>query len=298
MTAFQEEHLDVRGTSTRVVRAGSGARTVVFVHGGMAGVTPFCCGSHLWVNAMPLFVQQDSSIVAIDFPGHGGTNLPAGALPTIEQQAQHLITTLECERNGAADLIGHDEGALVALNVAIDRPDLVRSVVVVASGAAAPSGDLPENLALASPPVPLWSRESQGWALARLSPSPQPYQSILDACVAASKGEPHLASIRLAAEPMYATKLRADVLRAKAKVFATCRDGRIPVPVQLVWGGQDPLVNVDQGLVLYRLISADQPTTTFHVLAGAGHLVFNDRPAIFHSTVSAFHAGLDNGRHG
>jgi pimeloyl-ACP methyl ester carboxylesterase len=298
MTTFREEYVDVGGIPTRVISAGTGSRTIVFLHGGMPGITPFCSGSHLWVNAMSLFAQEDTSAVALDFPGHGGSGLPIGILPTIEQQSRHVIAFLERTGSGAAHVVGHSEGGLVALNVAIDRPDLVRSVVVVASGAAAPSGDLVENPTLASPPMPLWSRESQRWALKRLSPFPEPDRSILGACIVASKGEPHQDAVQMATDPMYATSLHVDVLKTKARLFATCRDSRMPVPVQLIWGSHDPLASVEQGLVLYRIIAATQPTSNFHVLAGAGHFVFNDRTQTFHSTVTAFHAALDNGTHG
>jgi len=292
MTAYREKVLEVEGSLTRVLTAGTGSPTIVFVHGGMAGVTPICCGSHCWTMAMPFFAQQDASLTAFDFPGHGGTGLPAGVLPSVEQQCRHLIALLERSKNGPVHLVGHSEGGLVALSVAIQRPDMVRSVVVVASGAAAPSGDLPENPTLASPPTPLWSRESQRWVLGRLSPVSEPDHAMLDACVSAGMGEPHRQAIQLARDSMYATRLRADVLKAKSRLFAVCRDRQIPVPVQLIWGSQDPLVSVDQGLVLYRLISQKQPASTFHVLAGTGHFVFNDRPQTFQATVTAFHSGL------
>jgi pimeloyl-ACP methyl ester carboxylesterase len=294
MTAYQEERLDVYGAPTRVIRSGVGARTIIFLHGGMAGLTPYCSGSHFWQTVIPLFARQDTSLIAIDFPGHGGSNLPDGVLPTIEQQTLHLTALLE-QGNGAADLIGHGEGALVALNVGIERPDLVRSVVVVASAAAAPSGDLPENPTLASPPMPLWSRESQCWALNQLSRISEQNSSIIDACVVASKGEAHRQVVKLASEPLYGARLRAELLKAKARLFAACRDRKIPVPVQLIWGSADPLVSVEQGLVLYRLIAGAQPESNFHVLAGAGHFVFNDRPQSFYSTVSAFNETIENG---
>lgn len=294
MTALREEKIDVEGQQARLVRAGLGLRNVVFLHGGMAGITPFCCGAHLWMKTIPLFVHHDASVMAPDLPGHGGSGLAVDVLPTIGRQSHHVIALLERTGNDAVHLVGHNEGGLVALTVAIDRPDLVRSVVVVASNAAAPSGDLPDNPTLASPPTPLWSRESQRWALSRLSPFPEPDASFLDACVAASQSSHHRDTVQRATDPMYATALRADVLSAKARLFAVCRDSGISSPVQLIWGDRDPLAGVEQGLVLYKLIAATQPVSNFHVLAGAGHFPFNDRAQTFHSTVAAFHAGLDD----
>lgn len=296
MSTLTEETIVVDGLATRLFRGGSGSTAIVFLHGGVPGITPYCSGSHIWANAITPFSQSDLSLIALDLPGHGGSALQEGAPSTLERQSRHVAASLERLGGGAVHLIGHNEGGLVALCVAIDRPDLVRSVVVVASPAAAPSGDLLDNPTLACPPTPLWNRESQRWALNRLSASDCD-ERLLDACVAASKGEAHLRTLRMASnKKTYGAMLAADLLKTKARVFATCRDSRIPVPVQLIWGHRDPLASVDQGLCLFRIIAATQPATTFHAISAAGHFVFNEKPRSFHSTVMGFYAGLDNGR--
>jgi pimeloyl-ACP methyl ester carboxylesterase len=292
MNTLCEETLVVDGLTTRLLRGGSGPAAIVFLHGGVPAITPFCSGGHIWTNAITPFSQSDLSLIALDLPGHGGSTLHEGALPTLERRSRHVVASLERLGLGAVHLIGHNEGGLTALCVAIDRPDLVRSVVVVASPAAAPSGDLLDNPTLAYPPSPLWSRESQRWALNRLSSSACD-ELLLDACVGASKSGAHLRALRMASDnEMYSTMLAADLLTTKARVFTTCRDSRIPVPVQLIWGHGDPLTSVDQGLHLFRIIAATQPATTFHVLSAAGHLVFNEKPRLFQSTVMGFYASL------
>jgi pimeloyl-ACP methyl ester carboxylesterase len=294
MSTLGEETLIVNGLTTRLLRGGSGSTAIVFLHGGVPAVTPFCSGSHIWTNAIAPFSHSDLSLIALDLPGHGGSALHEGVLPTLERISCHVGASLERLGLGTVRLIGHNEGGLIALCVAIDRPDLIHSVVVVASPAAAPSGDLLDNPTLACPPTPPWSRESQRWALNRLSSSACD-EGLLDACVAASKGEAHLRTLRMASDKgAYAATLAADLLTTKARVFATCRDSRIPVPVQLIWGHRDPLASVDQGLRLFRIIAATQPATAFHVMSAVGHLVFNEKPRSFHSTVMGFYAGLNN----
>ena len=69
-------------------------------------------------------------------------------------------------------VVGHDLGGLIALQLASRSPSIVKGVSIVSSVAAAPTGDGAENLTLAYPPVPLWSRASQRWAFEQLSYSP------------------------------------------------------------------------------------------------------------------------------
>src|SRR5437763_901486 len=66
-------------------------------------------------------------------------------------------------------IVAHDLAGLVALTLAFESPELVRSVSAIASTAAAPTGDSMINYTLAYPPKPVASRESSRWAIERLS---------------------------------------------------------------------------------------------------------------------------------
>lgn len=65
--------------------------------------------------------------------GHGHTPDVEGPI-TYELMAQETIAFLEAVVGGPAHLVGHSDGAFVALLVAIRRPDLVRDLVLVSGG--------------------------------------------------------------------------------------------------------------------------------------------------------------------
>jgi pimeloyl-ACP methyl ester carboxylesterase len=237
---------------------------VIFLHGGVPGVTPYCSGAHIWGRALELFAAERKAL-ALDLRG-----------PTVEAQIEEARAALGGD---AVHLVGHDLGGLVALALAAEAPQRVRSVTAVASVAAAPTGDSVVNLTLAHPPPPLWSRRSQAWALERVSYSHQHIDAaLLDACERAARAHPTARS----------EEFQPSLMAAKARLYELCRERGYPVPAQIVWGTHDPLGSFDQGLWLFRLIAQKQRVAQFHAINRAGALPFREEPEAFHQVVSAF----------
>src|SRR3954470_4130755 len=65
--------------------------------------------------------------------GHGHTPDVDGPI-TYRLMADDTIAFLEAVVGGPADLVGHSDGAFVAMLVAILRPDLVRRLVMISGG--------------------------------------------------------------------------------------------------------------------------------------------------------------------
>jgi pimeloyl-ACP methyl ester carboxylesterase len=232
---------------------------VIFLHGGIPGVTPYRSGSHVWGRCLELFPQAR----ALDLRG--------ADVNEMAKEVQSALSDI-----GPCHLVGHDLGGLVALMVATEAPQRVRAVTAVSSVAAAPTGDSVENLTLAYPPQPLWSRASQRWALERVSYSHLHIDDVLlDACVRASPQE---------ASESFAPSL----MQAKSHFYETCRGEGIQVPVQVVWGSHDPLGTLDQGLWLFRLVAQHQRAVQFHVINRTGALPFREEPGAFHQIVASF----------
>ena len=262
---------------------------MVFLHGGVPGVTPYASGGHLWGSVLAQF-STTATVLAIDSPGAGGTDLPTGPL-TLDAIVAHAVACLERQGIRRAHWVGHDLGGLAALVIAMRHPQLVEALSIVASAAASPSGDMAENLTLAYPPVPRWSRASQAWALERISYSNAHIdEPLLADCMQAAAGEPH----RLAVERQASLgdALAASIAAAKADVYEACRNRGIERPVQIILGSHDPLVTVDQSMALFRLIAARQRAAHLHVINRAGSLPFREAPKAFYQLVTAFGAGL------
>jgi len=283
--------LDVAGVPTRVWHAPGAGQPMVFVQGGVPGVTHWVNGAHVWGDGLAP-IAGERPVWVIDLPGGGGTGLPAGEL-TVDLLGAHLGATLAALQVGPCHLVAHEIGALLALHLALDEPAFFSALTVVSSSAAAPTGDGVRNLTLDHPPLPLWTRASQAWALNRIVYAHQPVDdALLDACLAAAGTVSHIEAARRMSAGEHDRAFAPSLLRAKARLFAALRDTGLTVPVQVVWGSHDPLTSVDQGLWLFRAIAARQPAAQFHLINRAGALPFREEPAAFAQVVRAFANGL------
>lgn len=240
---------------------------LIFIDGGIPAVTPYASGPHIWGNCLSLFETETTTI---SLQGE-----------TVELMVQNLKKSVL----QPVHLVSHDLGGLVALTLACEAPELVRSVTVVASVAAAPTGDSVPNLTFAHPPLPRLSRESQRWALERISYSHHHIDdALLDACVAVAEERRN--------RDAGSARFLSSLMEAKSRFYAVCRDQGFPVPAQVIWGTHDPLGSFDQGLWLFRVIAQKQQAAHFHAINRAGALPFRDEPQVFHQIVSAFMDGV------
>lgn len=243
---------------------------MVFIHGGVPGVTPYVSGPHIWGSVLERFGKA----VAIEVSGQ-----------TVDAMTQSVRKAIDGK--GKCHLVGHDLGGLLALNVAIDSPQLVSAVTTVASVAAAPTGDGLPDYTLAHPPQPRWSRESQRWALERVSYSHHHIdRALLDACVAAAAKQQPITP------ELHAEQFVPSLMKAKSRFYEVCRTEGIKVPCQVIWGSHDPLASFDHGLWLFRGLAQKQRVSQFHVINRAGALAFREEPAAFHQILSAFSDAL------
>jgi pyruvate dehydrogenase E2 component (dihydrolipoamide acetyltransferase) len=134
--ALVQSTVEVGGRTIRIGRAGAGeGDTVVLVHG-------FSGDMMNWMfNIEPLSAR--GPVVAIDLPGHGGSSKDVGDGSLASLAAAVAGAAAEAGVT-SAHWIGHSLGAAVAARVAIDRPGLVKSLVMIAP-AYMPGGELSET---------------------------------------------------------------------------------------------------------------------------------------------------------
>lgn len=95
---------------------------ILFLHGNTAS-------SNMFNNITELYTKN-YKVVMLDFLGHGRSDrLEKFSIDLWHDEALQTIEFLEQMKYGKVNLIGSSGGALVAINIALERPDLVGYVI-------------------------------------------------------------------------------------------------------------------------------------------------------------------------
>ena len=118
------ELVSVRGTKIHVVRKGAGM-PVVMIHG---------ASSNLREWTMTIFdqVAEKHMAIAIDRPGQGWSERPAGNAHDPRIQAEYIHGALKAIGVDRAVLVGHSWAGSVVLAQALDQPDSVSGILFLA----------------------------------------------------------------------------------------------------------------------------------------------------------------------
>ena len=113
-----------------------GGEPLLLLHGGFGTVQDFA-------SQTPVLAKH-FKVVAFERPGHGHTADTAEPF-SFDTMSGYTVDFIDALKLGATNLIGWSDGAIIALLVAISRPDLVKSLVCV-SGLFDTNAQSPEDL--------------------------------------------------------------------------------------------------------------------------------------------------------
>jgi pimeloyl-ACP methyl ester carboxylesterase len=186
--------------------------------GGFDELTPLLC-VHPAASSGRVFrrflreMGGSRSVYAPDLPGCGESDAP-GAAPTIADYASAFADMLDSLRVRKLDVVGYQAGSLVAAELALLRPEVVRRLVLIGL----PVFDAREREAYNSRPWPVRARDDgshllEEWQRARRSRGPQATLSQLTDDLAASLRAGDEASWSMAAAANYAAGERLPLVK-------------------------------------------------------------------------------------
>src|ERR1041385_1927016 len=120
-----------------VLDEGVGDDVIVLVHG--------LGSSHADWAAQIGELSKDHRVIAVDLRGHGGSP-PARRGVTVDDLAEDVVVAVAGRHSGSFHIVGWSLGGLVATSIAANRPELVRSLVMVNSPPALRPTDLRERI--------------------------------------------------------------------------------------------------------------------------------------------------------
>jgi 2-succinyl-6-hydroxy-2,4-cyclohexadiene-1-carboxylate synthase len=252
------------------VRAGGDGPAVLLLHG-------FTGRGADWAPFLPALRRRSRAIV-VDLLGHGSSDAPADPYRhALERQAADLAAILRELGAAPAAVVGYSFGARVALQLAVDRPDVVRALVLESptAGIADPAE---RALRVTADEDLADSIERDG------------IEAFVDTWWETS---PVFASER-GLSPATRARFRAGRLRNRPEGLATSLRGagqgamtplhpRLPaiaVPTLVVAGALDPA-----GAARARAVADAVPGARLEILAGVGHAAHRESAASFRRLV-------------
>jgi pimeloyl-ACP methyl ester carboxylesterase len=279
--SFQSLFVNANGVKTRFIVAGQGM-PLVLVHGGGPGAS----GEYGWRQNIPALAQH-FQVFALDRVGFGLTDKPVDELgdPVL---AQHLADFIDAVCLKELYMMGNSMGAYGVAKYAVDHPDRVKKMVLVASGSIGTA-------------MGLEHKPSEGMRAMRRfdsEPTRENMRAVLEGLVSNKAGisdELIEGRFKLATQPeaMAAQKLQQKY-RERLKTDANLRQQysllhRFPeltIPAIMIWGKEDRFAPIEE--LGYPLRDMLPNLRAFHVFEHSGHQVQNDEVEKFNRVVLDF----------
>ena len=266
--------VEVDGTEVHVHVEGSGP-DLVLIHGASGNTRDFTQG----------FTDRLSDryrVIVLDRPGLGWTERPEGYAGPFNtrsespaEQARLLSGALDQVGVGRAVVMGHSYGGAVALAMALEHPEQVAGLVIVAGASNPWEGGLGALYAVNSSAI---GGATVVPALSALAPRGQVEEIVADIFAPQQPPEGYIKGIGAG------LTLRAESLRANAQqvnglyphiVEMSKRYGEISVPTEIVHGDADTIVPLKvHSIPLSQQIAGANLT----VLDGIGHMPHHAAP--------------------
>ncbi len=243
----------VRGSQLYIESFGHG-RPILFLHGGL----------HFFDNSFGPQRDYFSSfrqVIGIDQRGHGHS--PDTPAPfSYREMAEDTAAVITQLGIGPVDVVGHSDGADVALLLARFHPELVHLLAI--SGANLSSGNSPEATA-----------RLEHYTAAQIAQHLPPMLADwkADYVKVAPRGAADWESLVSKDWQLWLTSVVLDPAELK----------EIKIPV-LVMAGDDDLVPLDETLRLFHGL----PHAQLFILPNTGHGTFTDSPALLNPTLRRF----------
>jgi pyruvate dehydrogenase E2 component (dihydrolipoamide acetyltransferase) len=263
----EPETIEAGGRRIRYLALGEGQGTpLLFIHG-------FGGDLNNWqFNQEALAAGRRT--YALDLPGHGGSTKELAAEGAdVGMLAGAVLDFMDAKGIGKAHLVGHSLGGAIALDLALNHPDRVRSVTAICSAGLGPE----INMAYVD-----------GFMAAKRRKQLQPVLEMLVAdpgMVSREMIEDVLKFKRLdGVETALNRIIEGSFAGGRQAVQLTGRVGELNVPGQVVWGRQDRIIPVRHSEGLPSSIRV-------HVFDDAGHMVHMEKAAEVNDLIKDFVAG-------
>lgn len=293
---LKAKFIEISGVKTRYYDEGKG-EPMVMIHGGsMAGSST----ANVFSRNIPGLAKR-FHVFALDRLASGMTGNPKDDKDyNYASEAEFVYQFIQTLKLGPVHLVGHSAGGGIALFMAIEHPDAVKTLAIIAAGPEDPNAIAgPTKLDASLPKCPDQSQyeglrcrvtilawfpstfDEEYWAADAFMAS-QPKTKEARAKLNAGAGEP----LRTKEFPAYREKMLnrvkdEGVLQMPVLLYAAKND-------VLDWGVNDPTAKLQRELALFDFLAAKNTKVRMIVQNNAGHFMYREYPEQFNQDLNEF----------
>jgi len=293
------KHIDVQGIRTRYFEKGTGD-ALLLVHGGQAGSTS---NAQNWEQNFN-YLSQYFHVYAIDRLGQGYTDNPKTDKDYEKYYTRvvdHVYGFIKALDISKVHLVGHSQGGWPVMRIAVDHPDMVKSLVIEDSGTISPSDPTGQGMPFflystfyVNPPegatlesmrrgMELWSYSMNNITDEKVKRAFTLYRL------------PKMIEARKQLRKHNMNPAHPSFRALKNKTLGEIEEGKLKVPTLVMWGYNDPSTIFSAGMELFKLVSSNAHGSQLNIVSNCGHSPYIEHPELFNRTIKSF-CGLYSSR--
>ena len=273
----QGKMVEVTGATLHVVELGPrSADPIVLLHGASSNLEV--------MRPLAERLAQTHRVILVDRPGHGWSTRASFADSTPEPQARMISQALDKLGIGKAIVVAHSWSGALALRIALDHPERVAGLVMLAPVAYPwPGGVSQYNYAVTAPVIgpllahtitlPLGLLLAESGSRSVFAPQPMPESFVKNSAT------------RLLLRPREFIANAWDLVTLRAAMAEQApRYGSITVPMTIIAGDVDKTVSTH---IHSQPLAKTAKNTKLIVLKGVGHMIQYAAPELVVSEIAA-----------
>ena len=284
------QFITIDGARTRYYEAGTGPEVVLLIHGARPGGTS---SANTWTPIIA-GLSERYLVLAPDRLGHGMSENPTD-IYTATGEMEHIYAFLKTKNVTRLHVIGQSTGAWHAARLALEKPEMVRSLIIVDSATLSPPvGNLAERRAAIGVGQGAGAQRSgtieDGFRfnMEALSWNKEHVTEEFVAAAGFMARQPSGMKTDAAMKGEEAKRYEANIQAGAKEMREWIAEGRLQAPTLLYWGRNDPSAIVEVGLQLYAMIAEKNKRAHMLIANDRGHFHYREHPAEFVQTVTAF----------
>lgn len=236
----------------------------VLIHG-------FPLDHRMWTDVLHGELRHRRTLCAVDLRGHGRSPWSGDPVHTMQRLADDVAAVIRSLGDDPVDACGLSMGGYVAFALVARHPELVRSLALTNTRAAADSEAQREGRDRAIEAVVADGRAAFA-------------DGMIDKLLAPDATPLHRAQLRTMIETQPVETILADLEGLKQRPDRTSELAGIRVPTLVVAGEHDQVTPADE----MRSFAQQIPGARFEVIAGTGHMSPLEAPEAWSAVVAGF----------